>query len=283
MYADDTICFAQDETAMNKLLASIENEGIRYGLKLNRGKCEYMAFGNAGQALFNDGTPVPKLTAVKYLGSILNNKGDSSKEVSRSISDSMVTLNKLHVFFYTSDNTITRKIQVFNAVIRLKLLYGLETLVMNTAVLSKIDSFQLKGLRKILQLPTTYINITYSNDYLRTKINEALKHNKQKPLLPLTEYHRQRRVKYLCQLIIRGDTEPGTCITFDPVTLVDHGKQRVGQPRSKWYKVSLADLWADTKKNIESVKYVSMLDLTSSTHVTAIKTYANQVQQKRES
>ena len=53
------------------------------------------------------------------------------------------------------------------------------------------------------------------------------------PLLPLTEYHRQRRVKYLCHLIIRGDTEPGTRITFDPVTLVpiDHGKQRVGQPR----------------------------------------------------
>ena len=145
--------------------------------------------------------------------------------------------------------------------------------------------FQLKGLRQILQQPTTYIKRTYSNDYLSTKINEALKHNKQKPVLPLTEYQRQRRFRYLCQLIIRGDAEPGTRITFDPVTLVpiDHGKQRVGQPRLKWYKVSLADLWADTKKSIEFVKYASLLDLKNSTHVTAIKTYANQVQQKRES
>ena len=79
------------------------------------------------------------------------------------------------------------------------------------------------------------MNRTYSNDHLRTKSNETLKHNKLKPLLPLTEYHRQRWVKYWCQLITREDTEPGTRITFDPVTLVpiDHGKQRVGQPRFK--------------------------------------------------
>ena len=39
-YADDTICISTDTKAMNKLLEAIEWEGFRYGLKLNKEKCE---------------------------------------------------------------------------------------------------------------------------------------------------------------------------------------------------------------------------------------------------
>ena len=38
-----------------------------------------------------------------------------------------------------------------------KLLYGLETLQFNQKTFSKIDSFQMKGLRKILDIPLTYV------------------------------------------------------------------------------------------------------------------------------
>ena len=61
----------------------------------------------------------------------------------------MVTLNKLHFFFYNSDNTVTRKMQMFNAVIRATIMYGLETVVMNTRVQNMLDAFQFKCLRKI--------------------------------------------------------------------------------------------------------------------------------------
>ena len=102
-------------------------------------------------------------------------KGDPSTEVSNIISDCMVVLNKLHVFFYTSDNSIARKIQIYNATIRSKLMYGLETVVMNTVVLNRLDTFQFKGLRKILKPQTTYVNRTYSNDYVRTQVDQQLK------------------------------------------------------------------------------------------------------------
>ena len=278
LYADDTICVTQDEEAMDALLAAIEKEGARYGLKLNRTKCEYLSFGNTGPVHFQNGTPVPRQKEVKYLGCNLNDRGDPGREVSKRISECMIILNKLHVLFYTSDNSITRKIQIYNAIIRAKLIYGLEMLAMNTAVLNRIDTFQLKGLRNILKLPTTYINREYSNAQLRTQINNKLKEANLKELLPLTAYHKQRRIKYSCQLICRGNQEPGTTITFDLDTLlpIDHGKQRIGQPRLKWYKVTLQDLWDLTKKHITTVKYASALNFENSTHIEAIKQYAQQ-------
>ena len=122
LYADGKICVTQDETAMDKLLSSIEAEGKRYGFKLNRSKCEYLPFCNAGNVKFKDGSLVPRKTEVKHLGCNLNNKGNPGKEIIKRISDCMVTLNKLHIFFYTSDNTVARQIHVFHAVIRAKLL-----------------------------------------------------------------------------------------------------------------------------------------------------------------
>ena len=148
LYADDTICISEDEEAMNRLLSEIEILGNTYGLKLNKVKCEYLKFGDAGPVYFADGTRVPVKEELKYLGCNMNNKGDPGREVNRRIRECMATLSKLHVFFYNSENTPVRKVQVFNLVIRSKVMYGLETIVMNDGVLSKLNAFQLKCLRK---------------------------------------------------------------------------------------------------------------------------------------
>ena len=171
LYADDTICMTQDEEAMNRILSAIETEGAKYGLKLNRTKCEYLHFGNATPVNFKDGTPVPQKAEVKYLGCNINDKGDPAREVSRRIRECMATLNKLHPFFYHTDNSVSRKLQMFNSVISSKLMYGMETIEMNLSLKQKLDTFQLKCLRQIMHLPTTYINREFSNDYVKHPLN----------------------------------------------------------------------------------------------------------------
>ena len=218
----------------------------------------------------------------------MNNKADPAKEVSRRIKECMATLNKLHVYLYNSDNTITRKLQMFNAILRSKVMYGLETIVMNTAVLDRLDVFQLKCLRKILKLLTTYMNREYSNDCIRMTINQKIKDyattngKTYKPFMALTEYHKAQRIKYLQLLIVRGEDEPGTAVTFDHHTLqpIDHGKKRIGQPRVNWYIRTLEDLWTETKKNIDSVKFASALKLTNATHVKAIRDFSTRAYEK---
>ena len=59
LYADDTICISEDEDAMNRLVHANETEGLTYGLKLNKTKCECIKFGEAKRVKVHDGTNPP--------------------------------------------------------------------------------------------------------------------------------------------------------------------------------------------------------------------------------
>ena len=56
------------------------------------------------------------------------------------------------------------KLQVVNAVIRSKLIYGLESIQLNETALKHMNVFQLKGLRKIMGMKTTFVNRANSNE-----------------------------------------------------------------------------------------------------------------------
>ena len=127
---------------------------------------------------------------VKYLGCNMNDKADPEREVLKRRTDCMITLNKLQIFFYDSDNTPQRKLKMFNAIIRSKMMHGLETVVINTRVVNLLDTFQLQCLRNILKIPTTYINREFSNAVVRQTVNEQLKAAKAKPLVTLSEFHK---------------------------------------------------------------------------------------------
>ena len=60
LYADDTILISTDTRVINKLLAKIEKEGKRYGMKLNRGKCEVVHTGTSANVRFSDREQVQK-------------------------------------------------------------------------------------------------------------------------------------------------------------------------------------------------------------------------------
>ena len=109
----------------------------------------------------------------------MNDKADPEREALKRRTDCMITFNKLHIFFYKSDNTTQRTLQMFNAIIRSKMMHGLETEVMNTRVSNLLDTFQFKCLRNRLKRLTTYIyiyiNREFSNAVVRQKVNEQLK------------------------------------------------------------------------------------------------------------
>ena len=191
LYVDDTICMSENEEAMTRLIQAIEKEDANYGLRLNSKQFEYLQFDQAKEVKFIDGSSVPYKSNITYLGCNLNDKGDLAWEVNAIIKACMATLNKLHIFFYNSDSTIARELQAFNAIIRSKLMYGMETIAFNTSIQNKLETVQLKRLREIFNLQTTYINRTFSNDYVRHQVNVKLQEVKQKPMLSLIEYHRK--------------------------------------------------------------------------------------------
>ena len=71
VYADDTICVSTDSKAMHMFLKDIENEGLQYGLQLNKGKCELLTTSLNADIRFADGTNVKKETG-SYLSGMSN-------------------------------------------------------------------------------------------------------------------------------------------------------------------------------------------------------------------
>ena len=70
VYADDTICISTDAASMNLFLKSIENEGNKYGLKLNKSKCELLTTSLNADIKFGDGSQEkkkPEVTMLRYV------------------------------------------------------------------------------------------------------------------------------------------------------------------------------------------------------------------------
>ena len=91
LYADDTIIYSRSAPTLTKLLRKIQDEGAKYGLKLNQNKCEAININTAGIIRFNNGKPVKQTDEAKYLGCLLNDNTEAKKEISKRIADTMVT------------------------------------------------------------------------------------------------------------------------------------------------------------------------------------------------
>ena len=104
----------------------------------------------------------------------MNTRADGIKVVKKRVADCMVVLKKLDLFWRHGNASLRRKIQVQEAVINTKLMYGLESLQLHMTAYKKMDVFQLKGLRKLLKMETTYVNRANTNEEVFRRVNEAL-------------------------------------------------------------------------------------------------------------
>ena len=126
---------------------------------------------------------------------------------------------KLDLYWSKANPNVKQKILVYDAVIRAKLLHGLESTAMNKTVKHSLDVFQLKGLRKILGVKTTYIDRTQDNkkvmETAQEKIDEATPHGKtQKQLKPFSEVWQERKMKLFNKIITAKDDCPLRSVTF---------------------------------------------------------------------
>ena len=156
LFADDTICVSTSAEGLNGLVHRVDQHSQRYGVAVNKGKCELINFGVTGSIHFNNGKPILKQYQAKYLGCTLNEKGDTTSELNKRISDCHRTWRRLELFWKHSDCTSKLKLQVWNAIIRSKVMYGMTSAQLNQGALDRLDAFQLKGIRQILNITTTY-------------------------------------------------------------------------------------------------------------------------------
>ena len=167
----------------------------------------------------------------------------------------MTILKRLDIFWRHCDVTIGFKITAFDAVIRAKLLYGLESAQLNPSQQRRIEVFQLKGFRKILKMKTTYVERNNSNAEVFRRANEAIQHETpagkpQKTVRAFVTCYRNSRMKRLARVFKMSDDHPVKHITFAPnnsnlILPWIPPNRRVGRPRFKWVTETMSDMWTN--------------------------------------
>ena len=124
-----------------------------------------------------------------------------------------------------------------------------------------LNTFQLKGLRKILQLHTTFINRSNTNEYVYKRANEVTNapsagiHRKIKPL---TEALGERRLKLLGHVLRRDRQHPLHQAAFKTQSALprETEQRRVGRPRQFWTTTNMEKAWNIITSNDVSVPRV---------------------------
>ena len=130
---------------------------------------------------------------------------------------------------------------MYNAVVVSKLIYGLETVQMPPATMKEVDVFQMRGLRKILGIPPTYIDRSNSNTEVFRKVRED---HSMPNILQLSTFLKKRRIALLGYIIREGSRspkDPAPCLILVPyhpntVLLEDQGIPERNGPMSPCMK-----------------------------------------------
>jgi len=273
-YADDTICISRSETAMNLFVEHIEREGLKYGMKLNKNKCELITTHETANIKFADGTKIRKTKKATYLGCEIGIKTTNKEELSKRFANTMATMKKLDLFWRHSNCTTAMKIHTAEAVLRAKLLYGLESAQLIPSVLKRVETFQLKVLRKILKMDTTYINRANTNNKVYATANQQLQEEgSNKTVTAFTDAYQHQKIKRALRII----KQPGSAIhkiSFNNNKLRKwiFPNRRVGRPRANWAEETVKEIWDVLKKDDNRYKYTAF-DGDSEEIINKIKTF----------
>ena len=205
---------------------------------------------NDGCIHFGDGTPLTRSHEATYLGNELHRDVNIRHEILNKMQEVRRTWFRLNAYWKATRASNKWKLIVFDAIIRSKLLCGLETIHITKAVAIKLDAFQYRGLRKILGMSSTFISRANTNRRL-FEVATATAHPKRgddRKIIPLSIYHQERRSKLLGHVLRCGNTDPLRQVSFVPESAyrVDYGRKRPGRPRQTWLHYSKKYVYEET-------------------------------------
>ena len=172
---------------------------------------------------------------------------------------------------------------MYNAVVTSKFAYGLETLQFTDKSLNKMNTFQLKGLRKILGVQPTFIDRTQTNARVLALANKEAGAKEDKPpkIKLISEIIKNRRVTLLGHVIRSDRKDPMKQVTFEDEHLRTKslGIRRAGRPRQKWIENTMREAWetvrSDTSPYIATIEQRQEIAKQAANHEGPFKTKKN--------
>ena len=138
------------------------------------------------------------------------------------------------------------KIRIMQGVIQAKLLYSMEVARTTPLIDDRLDSILAFLLRRILDLPSTYVDKEFSHEFIIARANQLLHEQKHPPTCRRwSTVLKERRVRFLGHILRLGETDPGFTTTFNDTDLNQRDPQvwRVGRQRTHWVEEVTSEAW----------------------------------------
>ena len=113
---------------------------------------------------FADGTRLARVKEATYLGHQITQAMDIRLEINHKMHQTLKLWYCVNTYWKALNCPRHWKLQIYDAEIKNKLLYGLETVHLMPAMQKRVNTFQLRGLRKILGMTTTFVNGANTNE-----------------------------------------------------------------------------------------------------------------------
>eukprot|EP00971_Amphidinium_carterae_P097298 1925368-Amphidinium_carterae.1 len=183
-----------------------------------------------GHITFEDDTQI-RNTYLKYLGALLDDTGHAIRELNSCITD-IIRIYTDSTAFFNSFGASAQPVCVTNAVLKAQLAYGLESTASNAFQEKRLDSLQMRFLRRIDQVPCAYIARDWPRSRVWNTINAHLtRRMNANPLTTCTRDLHVPREKLLGHICRAAEQDPLSITTEAIPTFFT---RRVGRPRICW-------------------------------------------------
>ena len=198
------------------------------GVELHWEKFQLIQTDGDIQFLAPSGHPIPATEQMKYLGATIYSSGNMKQELVKRLGGAWGEFQMYtRAWKHTSIN-LERKLNVFGALVTTKVMYSLSSAWLNKSDRRRLDGFQARCLRHILNIPHSYISRVSNKSVLQQA--GATSYSGQ--LL-------QHQLMWFGKLGRSSDADVLRKLTFQPGSvrpITDTLARKRGRPRHEWAK-----------------------------------------------
>jgi hypothetical protein len=153
-YADDTTLICSSRAELIDLLKHIKDASERKGLLLNTKKTKIMVVDRdrTNDEFVIDGQQIEEVKQFEYLGSMINNIGDSTTEIKRRLAMARSTVQSMTNIWKSRGLSIDIKLRLLRATVFSIATYGCESWAMTKNDRKRVDAFEMWCYRRLLQV-----------------------------------------------------------------------------------------------------------------------------------
>lgn len=225
-FADDIDLLAASGQELQLLTSRLDNVAGAYGMQISAEKSQILVTGctdtqDANITLGN--TQLKQVSAFKYLGAMITSDTRCMTELKCRIAAALSAMTKLQVVWKDKNIHLKSKIRLLRAVVISVLLYACQTWTINAEITRRIQAFEMRCYRTLLQVKYTEHRTNLS---VQDEIDSIA--GKQTPLIQII---RQKKLQFFGHIVRNSHSHSISSFVLEGCVAGSRGR---GRPRVCW-------------------------------------------------